>query len=130
MYIIIVNGCLLLSRFEGNHAAPLPIFFLLPLVKLRDFCLVCSSLVWLIFLFVSFCCLFHEVDPSLNLVGILARLILIMAGTPCKELGSKLDNSVVIFLQSRKYPQTRENTLLTHPRVNYFSFLFSLVTIK
>lgn len=67
VYIIIVNGCLLLSRFEGNHAAPLPIFFLLPLVKLRDFCLVCSSLVWLIFLFCFILLLVSWSRPFLEL---------------------------------------------------------------
>lgn len=118
VYIIIVNECgslsfsAVLRVITQRHS---PSFFSCHLLSYVTFGLV-------------FCCLFHEVDPSLNLVGILARLILIMAGTPCKELGSKLDNSVVIFLQSRKYPQTRENTLLTHSRANCF-FIFFLLSL-
>jgi len=69
VYIIIVNECgsLLLSRFEGNQAAPLPIFFLLALVKLHNLCRFCSSLVWLIFLFCFILLLVSLIRPFLEL---------------------------------------------------------------
>ena len=58
VYIIIVNECgSLLSRFEGNQAAPLPI----------DFCLFCYTLVWLIFLFCFNLLLVSLIRPLLEL---------------------------------------------------------------